>query len=156
MTHVFVCLWSFIVPLENFSLIWRRHHCWWRATNFDLCSTLMAMEQWGFFNVPHLLAYPLWWSSPRTRDTHTCCRAFDSGAVTTCFYDSGLSRPGIGTRSPACEANATVAVNVISNIWGNIKTSVVCARDKDDAFFFIIMYCRVNRTDSQHLFFRSA
>ena len=35
-----------------------------------------------------------------------CCRAIGSGAVTTCFYDLGLSRPGIEPRSPACEANA--------------------------------------------------
>ena len=40
-----------IVPLNNFSLIWRRHHCRWRAA--DLCSALMAIEGWGFFNVPH-------------------------------------------------------------------------------------------------------
>ena len=46
---------KFFVPLENFSLIWRRHHCWWRAANFDPCSALMAIEQWGFFTVPHLL-----------------------------------------------------------------------------------------------------
>ena len=50
-----VVLFLWIVPLENFSLIWRRHHFWWRAANFDLCSTLKAIEQWGFFNVPHLL-----------------------------------------------------------------------------------------------------
>ena len=25
------------------------------ASNFDQCSTLMAIEQWGFFSVPHLL-----------------------------------------------------------------------------------------------------
>ena len=43
------------VPLENFSLIWRRRHCRSRAANFDLCSTLMAYEQWVFFSVPHLL-----------------------------------------------------------------------------------------------------
>ena len=36
----------------------------------------------------------LYWSSPRTRDTHTYCRTLSSGAVTTCFYDSGLSRLG--------------------------------------------------------------
>ena len=30
---VCVCL-EFFVPLENFSLKWRRHHSWWRATNF--------------------------------------------------------------------------------------------------------------------------
>ena len=28
------------------------------------------------------------------RDTHTCCRAFSSGAVTTCFYDLVLTRLG--------------------------------------------------------------
>ena len=28
---------------------------------------------------------------------------FGSGAVTTCFYDLGLSRPGVEPRSPACE-----------------------------------------------------
>ena len=30
-----------------------------------------------------------------TRNTYTCCRAFGNGVVTTRFYDSGLSRPGI-------------------------------------------------------------
>ena len=30
-----------------------RDHCW--ATNFDLCSVLMAIEQWGFFSASHLL-----------------------------------------------------------------------------------------------------
>ena len=50
----FVCL-GFFVPLDNFSLIWRCHHCLWRAANFDLCSALMAFEQWEFLSVPHLL-----------------------------------------------------------------------------------------------------
>ena len=36
----------------------------------------------------------LLWSSARARDTHTYCRAFGSGGVTTCFYDLGLSRRG--------------------------------------------------------------
>ena len=47
----FVCF----VPFENFSLIWRRHNLRWRAANFDLNSALLAIEQWGFFRVPHLL-----------------------------------------------------------------------------------------------------
>ena len=51
---MFVCL-GFFVQLENFSLMWRRHHCRWRAAHFDLCSILMANEQWRFFSVPHLL-----------------------------------------------------------------------------------------------------
>ena len=41
-TCVFVC--GFFVPRENFSLIWRRHHCRWWATNFDLSSALMGFE----------------------------------------------------------------------------------------------------------------
>ena len=35
MLFLFVCL-GFIVPHENFSLIWRRHHCRWRAAIFYL------------------------------------------------------------------------------------------------------------------------
>ena len=67
---------EFIVPLENFSLIWRRQHCRWRAENFELYSTLMAIEQWGFSNVPHLLwnELPFLMVISDTRDTHTCCR----------------------------------------------------------------------------------
>ena len=49
-----VCL-GFIIPHENCSLIWRRHHYRWRAENFNLCSALIANEQWGFLNLPHLL-----------------------------------------------------------------------------------------------------
>jgi hypothetical protein len=45
----------FYVKLKNFSLIWRRHHCRWRAKNLGLCSALRAFEQGGIFIVPHLL-----------------------------------------------------------------------------------------------------
>ena len=108
-----VCLFNWLGvfdPLENFSLIWRRKHCRWRAANFDLWLALMAIEQWGFFNVPHLL-----WHGPTVYNVHLRGpvtltpypeRLTDSGAVTTCFYDLGLSRPRIEPRSPACEANA--------------------------------------------------
>ena len=46
---------GFFVPLKNFSLIWRRPHDRWRAANFDLCSALLAIQQWGFFSVLHIL-----------------------------------------------------------------------------------------------------
>ena len=52
----YFCL-EFIILLEICSLKWRHHHCRWRAANIDLCSALMAIEQWGFFNVPHLLRH---------------------------------------------------------------------------------------------------
>ena len=44
-----------LVPLENFSLIWRRFHNQSRTANFDICSAFMAIEQWGFFSMPDLL-----------------------------------------------------------------------------------------------------
>ena len=31
---LFFCLMIFFVPLENFSIIWGRHHCYWRATKW--------------------------------------------------------------------------------------------------------------------------
>ena len=74
--QLFVCL-VFFVPLENLSLIWRRHHYRWRGANFELCLALMAIEQWGFFNVPH----PLWHGASlynghlRGPVKHTYCRA---------------------------------------------------------------------------------
>ena len=43
-----VCF-RFFVPLENFSLIWKRHHYRWWTTNFDLYLPLMAIENWWLF-----------------------------------------------------------------------------------------------------------
>ena len=85
---------GFYVPLENFSLIWRPHHYSWRVAKFDLYLTLIAIEQWGFFNVQHLL---LKLSYPRTRDIHTCCQTFSNGAVTTFLR---LSYVSMGDRTP--------------------------------------------------------
>ena len=93
---LFVCWWVF-VPLENVSLIWR-HHQYRRAI-------LMAIKQWGFFSVPNL--HQRWHEvcighlCGPVRDTHTCCRAFRSGAVTTCLNDLGLSRSGINHATAA-------------------------------------------------------
>ena len=62
---LFVCL-ELIVPLENFSLKWRRHHYRWMAANFDLCSALMAIEKWGA--TPTVTrGIRLLWSSPMSR-----------------------------------------------------------------------------------------
>ena len=43
-TDKFVCLWGVYRPTRDFSLIWRSHHCRWRAVHFHLCSAFMAME----------------------------------------------------------------------------------------------------------------
>ena len=76
---LFVCF--FFSPLKYFLLIWRHHHCGWKAANFDLCSAFIAIEQGGFFSVPHLL-----WHcdtghnghSPRTCDSNTYCQVFSA------------------------------------------------------------------------------
>ena len=49
----------FFVALEKFWHKWRRHHCRQRAADLllDLLLSLMAIEHWGFFSVPHLLLY---------------------------------------------------------------------------------------------------
>ena len=86
---LFVCLFVYIwfsAPLDYFSLSWRRHHSRWRATNFYLYSALIAIEQWGFFNVPHLL-----WHRPTLYNAHLrgsvtlipIAERFGSEAVTT-------------------------------------------------------------------------
>ena len=51
-----VCL-VFFVLLENFLLIWRRHHLRWRTANSDIYSAPMAIDQWRFFSILHLLRH---------------------------------------------------------------------------------------------------
>ena len=94
---LFVSL-GFIVPLENFSLIRRRHHCRWRAANFDLCSALMAIKEWGFFSVPHLLWHGASVYNDHLRGPVTLTPIAELVAVELSlpvFYDLGLPRLGI-------------------------------------------------------------
>ena len=78
---LFVCLFGIFVPLENFSLIWRRHLYRWRASNLDLCLALMAMEQWGLFSTHCDTGHPFIMAISDDP------RYFGTGAVTTCFND---------------------------------------------------------------------
>ena len=66
------------------------HNCRWRAANSDLCLAPMAIEQWGFFSVPHLLRHGASVYNGHLRGSVTL--TFSSGAVTICFYDLGLLR----------------------------------------------------------------
>ena len=93
----FVCL-ELIVPLENFSLIWKRHHCRWRGANFYLCSELLAIEQWGFFNVPHPLrhVYNGHLRGPVTLTLNAERLATPgNGAVTNCSVAAGIRTPNL-------------------------------------------------------------
>ena len=64
----------------------------------------------------------LYWSYPRTRDTHTFCRAFSSGAVTTCFYDLCLFR--LGFEHPTFRLRGQH-----SNRWGS---DIAISLDEED------------------------
>ena len=50
---LFVCL--FVLGFLSHSRIFHSYGDITMAANFDLCSALMVIEQWGFFCVPHLL-----------------------------------------------------------------------------------------------------
>ena len=55
-----VCLfWGFFVNFENCkcSLTRRRQKYRWRDANLNIYSALVAIEQWGFIRMPHLLWY---------------------------------------------------------------------------------------------------
>ena len=85
-----VCLGDIRPTWEFFSLIWRCHMPV-KGCKFWPLSALTAFKQWGFFRESTVTQdIRLKCSFPRTRDTHTCCRAFNSGAVTTRFNDLGL------------------------------------------------------------------
>ena len=94
--RLFVCLlfcFGYFVSFKNCSLTWRHYNSRWRATNFDLYSAIMAIKQWGFFSVPHLLwhrtsVYKGHLRGPVTLTPKAECLA----VVTTCFNDLGLSR----------------------------------------------------------------
>ena len=104
---LFVCLicLGFYGPLENFWLTWRRHHYRWRASNVGLCSSLMAIEQWGFFSVSHLLWHGSFVYNDHLRGPRQSHLLPSSGAVTTCFYDLGLSRLGFVIQTSRSRGN---------------------------------------------------
>ena len=102
------------VPLKIFSLIWRRYHYWWWATNLTFARHSWPLSSESSFFTCHTYSDTgqpfIMVISGKTHDTHTCCRKFSSGAVTTCYKD--LVRPRIESRSPACE-------DVVLNEAGN-------------------------------------
>ena len=95
-------LWVFLL-LENFSLIWRRHHYKCRAANFDLYLALLAIENLGFFLTCHTycdMGHLIIMIIPEEHDTHTLAveqrreRCIHKSLSLPCFNDLDLSRLG--------------------------------------------------------------
>ena len=106
---LFVCL-GFFVPLENFSFIWRHHHCRWSAANFDLGTALMAIEQWGFLSVPHQLLH-----GASVYYGHHLCHGWDlitqpSGEVNVLTDCAPLRWPKNYSYSNACTSSWCVQI----------------------------------------------
>ena len=84
-------------------------HYRWNATNIELYSALMAIKQWGFFNMPQLL-----WHEPTLYDGRwqglvTLTPIAERSAVEQSWpvlMFLSMSRSGIKSTIPACEANA--------------------------------------------------
>ena len=86
----FLCLWkSFMFHSRILSLIRRRHHYQLRASNFDLYTAFYplncnnTLSCYTNCDKGHRFIMVI---SSVSRDTHTCCRAFSSGTVTTRVY----------------------------------------------------------------------
>ena len=75
-----------------------------RPTNFDIYSALMAIGQWGLFNVPHLLRHGPAHQHSHLRGPLTLTPVAERLELELLL--PVLSRLGIEPRTPALEANA--------------------------------------------------
>ena len=109
-----VCLFGVDRSTREFILIWKRHHYRLRVANFNRCSVYRLYGHWTARVLYTPTVTSLKWSSPRTHDSHTFCRAFSSGAITTCFlnWDSN-------TLYSACGADALAHCTIAAVVWSN-------------------------------------
>ena len=71
-------MWRFTITGIRLQSLTYTQHSWLLSTEDSLmCHT----------NKPFIMVIS---EDPRTRDTHSCCRLFGSGAVNTCFKDLGV------------------------------------------------------------------
>ena len=97
---LFVCMRGIFRPTREFSPHFETSLLPLKVVNFYLWSELMAIEQWGFFSVSHLLCHGASIHNGLCEDpwhSHIFPR---SGAVTTWSNDLCLSR--LGFEHPTC------------------------------------------------------
>ena len=134
--------------------IW--HYYRWKSSNFDLWSALVVLELWRLFSLPHLLWHGpgihLSLSTPRNRDTYTCCRAFGTGAVTTWFYDLCVSCLGFQhetfrmwcERSNRLRRNGKLLLLLFRNLIDSLVQSNICTKSTNseiNKYRFEIFLC---------------
>ena len=120
----------YIHKQTNLLLIWRRHHYRWRHANFDLCSALVVIEQWGsltchgFCDTRHPFIMVI---SEDPWHSHFC-RAFSSGAVTTFLYDFDLLRLGFEHPSFCLRIHRSNPLQVPSIGQNSLFCGLICWR----------------------------
>ena len=124
---LFICLLRFIVPLENLSLIWRRHHCRWMFANVDLwCLAPMAIEQWGFSNVPQSLQHGPTVYNVHLRGPVTLTSVAERLAGSCHYRFSRLKSVATGNRTPdlphARRTPYIYATAAVSLLWAKFIT----------------------------------
>ena len=95
----FFTFWFYLFGVYRPTREFFTHHYRWRAANSDLCSACMAIEQWGFFSVPHLLwpgasVYNGHFQVPVTLTPNAERLEMERLLHCTCFNDLRLSRLG--------------------------------------------------------------
>ena len=88
---LFVCFLAVDRPTREFST----HMDYFTITGGGLRFLTYARHSWLLSSEGSLACHTYsdtGWSSPRTRDAHSYCREVSSRAVTTSFFDLGLSR----------------------------------------------------------------
>ena len=96
-----VCLFHGFRPTRDFSLIWRRQNCRWKATNF-----WRMLGTHGHCTVPHLRWLGTSVIAKDPRHSHMLPSVWQRSSHYACFKDLGLLRQGIEHQSPACQAIA--------------------------------------------------
>ena len=112
--------WEFFIHMEksSFPVFWH------------LLGNFSVIEQWRSTTT---VTRGIRWkcSSPMTCDTYTYLRVFGSGAVTTCFYDMGLSL--LGFEHPTFARGANAQTDCATAAVQDIESKMGCgnsARDK--------------------------
>ena len=123
---LFVCLFWVVRPTREFCTHLESSLVPVKGCIYELCSAFMAIEQWGFFSVPHLL-----WHGASVYDTHLRGPVTLKPVAESLAVD--LSLPVLSTKvcrcwdsniqPSACRANALTQYATVAAI--HVFTSVV-------------------------------
>ena len=122
---LFVCL--FVWNLSSHSRIFHSYGDV-TITGEGLQILTYARQSWPLSSESSWACNHLKWSSPRTRETHTYCRAFSCGTATTCFNVLGLSRLGFEYPSFCVRGQGS------NTLWDR------CGFKRSDKYFVFCLY----------------